>query len=347
MHCYRICLLAALGLLLGPTPLSIAQPQPAPTPVGSEPGAARPWETATTEQRERAKALVAQADEQYNDASVSRAVELYLEALKIWDHPAIHAPLAIAYNELDKPVEAFHHMQIALKYGAEPLGRNYEVALKRFDMIKKKVGTLVIKSTTAGAEVKLNGNTALDDIGEIAEVVRAGQRHIVTAKRKGMQTFTREPDVVGGSTVEVIVAMVPTQPKYVRRLKRAWLPYAALASGVVVAGFGGLMYAQAVGDRQQFDDLYEATCPTGCTRDQWDDRNPLLGDLDASMKRQSAFGIAGFAVGGALVATGVTLFFLNRPRAVYVDEEDPTPGGVTLAPLVGGGVAGLVAHGAF
>ncbi|MBK9070990.1 MAG: hypothetical protein IPL79_08320 [Myxococcales bacterium] len=305
----------------------------------------RPWEAATEEQRARARALVARADEQYNDASVSRAVELYLEALAIWDHPAIHAPLAIAYNELDKPVEAYEHMQAAFAFGSEPLGSNHEVAQKRFEMIKKKIGTIEIKNTTAGAEIKLNGDVVLTDAGVATKIARAGQRHIVTATRKGMQTLTREPDVVGNETVAVVITMQPIQPKYVRRYKKTWVPYTVAAAGVVVAGFGGLLYAQALGDKQQFNDLYGATCPTGCARAQWDDRNPLLSDLDASMKRQSALGIAGFAVGGALTATGITLLILNKPRAVWPDEAAPgapaAPARLSVVPIIGRDLTGL------
>lgn len=335
--------LALLTQVWAIAPIS-AQPAGSTTPAtpATAGGTAKPWESATEKQREEARKLVAQADEQYNDASVSRAVELYRAALEIWDHPAIHAPLAIAYNELDKPVEAFEHMQLALKYGAEPLGANYEIAQKRFEMIKKKIGTIAIKNTTEGAQVKLDGNVVLTDIGEVSQVVRAGQRHTVTAERRGMQTLTREPDVKGNDTVEVIVSMQPIEPKYVRRFKKTWLPYATLASGVVVAGFGGLFYSQALQDRRQFNDLYESSCPNGCRRDDWDSRNPLLSELDTSMKRQSAFGITGFAVGGALIATGFTLLVLNKPRAVYANEQAPAAK-ASVVPMIGRDMAGVAA----
>ncbi len=51
---------------------------------------------------------------QLNDGLFAKAAELYGNALKRWDHPAIHYNLALAQMNLNDPLDAFDNMTAAI-----------------------------------------------------------------------------------------------------------------------------------------------------------------------------------------------------------------------------------------
>jgi len=80
--------------------------------------------------------------------------------------------------------------------------------------------------------------------------------------------------------------------------------FVTLGAGAVVAGVGGAFLASSLDSKSQADALFacDAT-PEGCTNEQVTEINAL--DADAREARYLA--IAGFAVGGAAMATGLVL----------------------------------------
>src|SRR5258708_35996330 len=101
-----------VALSLG-TALAQPAPEPAPPPAApqekasgetlQQPGAAgeRPWAAGVAPaQQERALQLFREANTYHNDGIFVKAVELYREALKSWDHPAINYNLALSLMNL-------------------------------------------------------------------------------------------------------------------------------------------------------------------------------------------------------------------------------------------------------
>src|SRR5262245_13867097 len=127
-----------------PTPAEPPKPADSPKqpdkPAGTTPGTTekagtneglgqggdqRPWAVGVPVDRQNG-ALKAFQDGNValNDGLFPNAVERYREALKSWDHPAIHYNMALALMNLDQPIEVEDSLKKAIKYDAAPLEKD-------------------------------------------------------------------------------------------------------------------------------------------------------------------------------------------------------------------------------
>src|SRR5688572_9697989 len=103
--------------LLAPAPASAQVDDDRLEAVGD-----RPWATnVSKEDQDAAWELVREGNALLKDSIFRQAVDKYREALKRWDHPAIHYNLALALLNLDQPLEVNKHLDKAMQYGALPL----------------------------------------------------------------------------------------------------------------------------------------------------------------------------------------------------------------------------------
>jgi hypothetical protein len=111
---------------------------------------------------------------------------------------------------------------------------------------------------------------------------------------------------------------------------RTW-SYVSLGVGVVGLGVGT---ALAVGAKSNYDDAnaYCPAFPCDLTQKQAHDRTSLESDGDS----KKTLSIVGFALGGAGIATGVTLFLLSTRKS------EPPASGSWVKPLIGVGSVGVV-----
>ena len=109
-----------------------------------------------------------------------------------------------------------------------------------------------------------------------------------------------------------------------------------IGSGVAVAGLGAGFLAIAGNKDQQFDEGFQSECPNGCyVGDPVDSTRALPGDVaDLHSQAQAWRGAAAatMAVGGAAIATGVTLMILNSPKPVRTRETARGPSLPSVAP---------------
>src|SRR5215831_6482638 len=106
-----------------------AQPKPPDKPGTGEKnetlnqgGNERPWASGVSDANQQAATKAFQdGNQQLNDGIFTKAAERYREALKSWDHPAIHYNLALALMNLDQPVEVYGELEQSIKYGPTPL----------------------------------------------------------------------------------------------------------------------------------------------------------------------------------------------------------------------------------
>jgi hypothetical protein len=123
-----------------------------------------------------------------------------------------------------------------------------------------------------------------------------------------------------------------------RRRWSAWIPWVVLGAGAAIAGAGGIMQWQASEAYGQFDSgvktCSQASMNGGCTP-----AGALAGKRSAGDDLQiGAF--VGYGLGGAVIAAGATLAYLNRARPYRVS---PDADKVAVAPLVNPNGGGLVA----
>ena len=86
-----------------------------------------------------------------------------------------------------------------------------------------------------------------------------------------------------------------------------------------------------------------ATDPTGgCTM-------PPAGlfDQKSSAENTQRIAIGAYAFGGVAVATGITLFVLNRPQLVRIKPKETADDGVSVTPVVSPHHTGVAASGRF
>src|ERR1700733_7519084 len=107
----------SLALALGTV---YAQPKPTPAPApapgagsGSDAGSGEKERPGTNESLQNG------GDTRPWASGVSPSEQR--DALKHWDHPAIHYNLALAQMELAQPIEAYDNLTTAIKYGDAPL----------------------------------------------------------------------------------------------------------------------------------------------------------------------------------------------------------------------------------
>lgn len=180
--------------------------------------------------------------------------------------------------------------------------------------------------------------------------VRAG-RHRFVASLPGRPDSVWEVDLEPGQKVEHVftfgapvaasppsVAPAPSAPASSADRQvdsshgnslRTW-SYVSLGVGVVGLGVGTAFALGAKGNYDDANDFCPAS-PCNLTRTQADERNRFESDGDS----KKTLSIVGFAVGGAGIATGVTLFLLSGR------QKEPPVTGTWVKPLIGVGSIGV------
>jgi hypothetical protein len=292
-----------------------------------------PWSAGVTaEDQAVAFELYSKGNVEFEDARFEKALELYLEAIKHWDHPAIRYNMAVAYNNLGQLLEAEDNLERALRFGEPPLGHTiYLHGLEYQHNFESRLARVKISCKEPDTQVSLDGRLLFTGPGAIEKLVLPGEHQIVGAK-PGFLTVTENLDLAAGSmkTYDVrLVAMKP-QTHMVRRWE-TWKPWAVAGAGAGVVGLGALAYLAARHDMDQYDRGIAARCPHGC------DGATLasLGDLRDDQSRSHVerdIGISLFVLGGATIAAGLVGVVLDQPRAVTERiVVTPTRGGGGVA----------------
>ncbi|HLL23301.1 MAG TPA: hypothetical protein VK427_14285, partial [Kofleriaceae bacterium] len=197
MHKRGIRYAFALGTLLTATTVHAQAPVPAPERPAPEKGTTgeslqeggekRPWAVGVTlENQQKAVVLFREGNQAHNDGLFVRAVERYRQALKHWDHPAIHYNMALSLTNLDKPIEVEAELQASIKFGAAPLEKGkFEHAKQSLLLIEKQLATIEVSCQKEGARVSIDNKEVF--------VVARGKPNVYKARVKiGKHTFVAE-----------------------------------------------------------------------------------------------------------------------------------------------------------
>lgn len=305
----------------------------------------RPWAKGVTpEQQGKALALFNEGNSLLRESLFANAVEKYREALRAWDHPAIHYNLALGLVNLDSPLEMHAALVRAMSYGAMPLGEDkFTTANNLKRLVEKQLVVVEYTLPIPGAKLIFDGKEVLVGPGTWTSLVRAGE-HLVVARADGYSPAQLNPKLTGGEPSRMTLKLFTDQELTREKRKMpTWIPYSVLGVGVVVAGVGGLLHASAADSFSQYDEeiaLCAMTDPTGgCSV-----RTSEIVDLRSSGENQQTLAFTAYALGGVAIGTGIALFIINRPQSYRVD---PYAEAVTIAPLLGSDVAGLAASGSF
>ena len=345
----------------GPTDQAPAPDGPQQSPKGEKAGSneslgnggqQRPWANGVSvAEQHAALQLFHDGNLQLNNGLFAKAADKYREALKHWDHPAIHYNLGLALMNLDQPIEAFDHLEASVKYGDAPLQSKdkYDHARDYLLLLQKQIADVEVSCDKAGARVTLDGKELFVAPGHYKGRVMVG-RHQFLAEKQGYTARITAPYIGPGEhfRIELKLYTADELTRYRRRWQTTWIPY-AVAGGALAAGIaGGLLEASAQSSYQSYDNQVKACNQNdaGCAQ------SSSLKNLRSSGDTKKTLGIVGYSVAGAALVTAGVLWYLNRPEAYQIRAEDlqnepDTAPHVSVAPVVAPGYAGAAVLGHF
>jgi hypothetical protein len=296
----------------------------------AQPAEPKPWAAGVSDAEQKAALeLYEQGNADFQAARFAQAIARYKEALKHWDHPAIHFNMAVCFINLDSPLEAKEHLDRALAYGADPLGPDlYAQGITYKHSIDGQISHLKITCREPGTTITLDGTFLFTAPGEIEKFVLPG-KHQVVGTKPGFLTASETLDLLPARLTEHDVHLVAL--KAATQLERrwpSWQPWAVLAGGGGALAIGGLSLWFAKHEFNVYDAGVTTRCPSGCDAEM----AASLSDLRSVRHHGDIAQGVGFAllgVGGAAAIVGAVGVVLNQPHAV---TERP----VTVAPTAGG-----------
>jgi hypothetical protein len=351
-------------------PVKPADPAPAAKPTVGQPGAPNktdekagvnetltkdnqqhPWLIGVSPpQQAAANIAFREGNTQLNDGLFVNAVAKYREALKSWNHPAIHYNLALALLNLDQPIEVFEHLNEAVQYGAEPLEKDkFEHAKEYLLLVEKQLADIEVSCDKIGAKVSVDGKEVFIAPGKYSQKVRVG-KHTFYADKEGYNARITAPYVGPGEKFRIELKLYTAEEltRYKRKWQNTWFPWAITGAGVVVGLAAGGLELSAQSSYDQFNTKVAAcnTTSAGCANS-----TPGITKLRDSGDTKRMLGYVGYGVAGVAVATGLTLLWVNRSTPYQISAEElnatPQPPPLAVAPIVSPEVVGAAVQGHF
>jgi hypothetical protein len=286
-----------------------------------------PWyRQANADVRTRARDLFTQALDKHQQLFRGDAAELYDQALALWDNPDIRWNLALVLEDLGKYLRAYQQLDGALRWG-EALGaeRLRGVRERMQKLEAERLARIEAACDEPGAEIRLDGDPWFRGAGRKTMLVEPGE-HYLAARKPGFFPVIRSVSVNAGQVARVAFPMDADHALETRRWS-AWKPWVAVTAGAVVTAVGAGLERQAIMRRDAAAKLLPDTCGSarGCT--------PTMSPTDYDRAvRNHRIAIGAFAVGGATLAVGLTMAWMNQ---VHVHRtEARAPGPIEVVPIL-------------
>lgn len=298
----------------------------------------QPWSVGVTEaQKATAKKHLDAGNALFLDKKYAEALDKYKAAVAAWDHPAIRFNIVRCLIQLDRPVDASDNLKLALKYGAAPLEEAvYAEALAYEKLLANQIGELAVACSQPEVKISLDGQALATCPAKESRRVAPGPHQLV-ATGKGLLTRTVDVVVIGGKSQEVTVKLDPLRAgAKIEHRWAQWVPWVVFGSGFGVAAIGAALDLSAVSDRDSYDRTVNQNCAvTACPAG--DPRIAGVADLKDRAETKSTIAVSVMIAGGATIAAGAVMLYLNRGREVYPTTVEkltpsvtPMPGGATL-----------------
>src|ERR1043165_522759 len=154
----------------------------------------KPWTAGKSKaEQDQAFHLYDQANELFAKGEYRDALAKYDEAIAVWDHPGIRYNRAVCLINLDRTVEAFEDLKLALQYGEEPLGKDlYNEGINYQKLLAKQVAEIEVVSKDSGAKISLDGKPLTLTAGRTSMMVATNATHEITASKQIGRASCRE-----------------------------------------------------------------------------------------------------------------------------------------------------------
>jgi hypothetical protein len=285
-------------------------------------GDVRPWAQGVAQpEQKRALELFHDGNVSLNDGLFAKAADNYREALKHWDHPAIHYNLSLALMNLDQTIDAYDNMQAAVKFGEAPLQSKdkFDNAKQYIVLLEKQVASVSVACDKPGAKVSLDGKEVFVAPGKFETRVLTG-KHQFVAEKQGYTTRINAPYIGPGEKfrIELKLYTADELTRYHRKWDATWVPWAVMGGGALIAIGGGLAELSAQSSYSDYDKKVQSCSMnnSGCASSK------ELTDLRSSGDSKKTLGYVGYGVGAAAILIGAGLAYINRPEAYQIRAED-------------------------
>lgn len=341
MNRFTISLMVALALVGLWAPPAAAQQ----SELGGGGAQERPWAKGVPPDKQSAAlALFREGNLLLRNSLFPRAVEKYREALKLWDHPAIHYNMVLALLNLNEPLSLHEHLIEAMRYGEAPFDADkFERARNFKTLIEGQLSHVEITCDIPDTTVLMDGKEVCKAPERYEAFVIPGA-HTFSAIKAGYPRNDRKRNLAQGEKFQLPIKLYTKEEltRYTRKWE-AWKPWAVLGAGAAVAAGGGLLHLQARNSFASFDAGVQ-DCG-GCIPEK---------DLASKRSRGDTLQTAAmstYAVGGGAVVTGLVLLYINRAQPYQISPDDleqgattaPEQPAVSVMPLVGSGEGGVLA----
>ncbi|HVY41245.1 MAG TPA: tetratricopeptide repeat protein [Polyangia bacterium] len=291
--------------------------------------------------REAAAAHYARGMELVNQGLYQAALEQFNDAYTASPHFAVLYNIGEAQMALGRPLEAIEALTKYLRDGADqvPLSRREQVQAQ-IGLLESRLAELTVSANRQGAEIRVDGR----DVGRtpLFQPIRlAAGAHTVTAALASGEQITRDVPLKeserrtleltfssplrappGGVQDEATppegalqlsaASAPPVQPWYYRGQTMRRMAYVCAGLGVVSGGLALGIYLSKRGQYSEWQAgdaaLSNDTMGSVAYMRQAEANNGLASSLSSANAQIIGLSIAG----GALVAAGVSLFFLDR-----------------------------------
>jgi hypothetical protein len=304
---------------------------------------AKPWLVGVAKKRQdAAEQLFNEGNEHFLVPDFVRAAQKYRDALALWDHPAIHYNLALSLINLDSPIEAYRHLQAALKYGGAPLdAKRQQEAQTHLRATVRQLASLQISSREPGTTVTLDGKATPTPSDRL--LLTAGEHHVVATKAGYLP---REYHLaLFPNKAETLQTRLYTEEQLIATTQRPtplWLPLTVTSTGALMVLTGAILNFRADTLQKRYDSEVTGKCssPDGCsatdTQLHWRD------DAD----KLSTWATVSYVAGATTLAGGAIWMWFNRSKTQRLTPEERDRQ-TTVTPVVGQNTLGAVAVGRF
>jgi hypothetical protein len=303
-----------------------------------------PWSKGVSKANQtRAFQIFKDGNALFEESKYSDALVQYEKAIKLWDHPSIEYNLAICLFNIRQPLEAWDHLEKALKFGEAPLGKRvFGEAMTYQTLLESSLAQLYVTTDQEGVEIELDGRELMTGPGEKTVHLLAGSHQLV-ASLDGYKTDSRALDLPAGKMTKLEPIALEEDKVEVRvKVKREnyerrwswWVPWAVMGGSVAVALAGTGVYLDARSSVNDYDAQLAKMCPSGC-RPQ--DIPPALTQKEQSAETEGNIGIGLWSAAVVVGVSAGAMAIINRPKLV----TERRPPSVVVAPMLGRGLAGI------
>jgi hypothetical protein len=283
-----------------------------------------------------------------NNGLYPQAIEKYRGALTHWDHPAIHYNLALAYINLEQPLEVYAELNKAMEYGEDPITKEkFDHGKEYLKLVEGQLANVEVSCDKIGAKVSVDGKEAFIAPGKYTAKVRVG-KHTFYAEKQGYNARIEAPFIGPNETYRIDLKVYTAEDltRYRRKWQKTWLPYVVMGAGAAVGLAAGGLELSAQSSYDQFNTKVAAcnTATAGCST-----TTPGITSLRDSGNTKRTIGYVGYGVAGAAIGTGAVLLWVNRRKSYQItpEELEASQAPVAVAPLVSPNVVGAMVQGHF